>query len=128
MTMPNQDPQAWRRRVDQKLNFLSKGHEDLNARLDKYELEMGENTKITKRIDTKIDDLITATAVAVDIAAKARWTGKAVRFFWTFSQKMAIWVGQFGVAAVTIFTLYYVFKIGGSWTKSFINIFNGNLP
>ena len=127
MTIAKQDPLAWRKRVDQKVNYLSKGHEDLTARLDIYAKSMDDNTSLTKKIDRKIDDLMETTKTAVEFAERARWTAKAVRWFWAFSRQMMVWIGQFGVALVTVFTLYWVFEKGGSWTKAFINIFNGNL-
>ncbi len=128
MTTAKQAPLAWRKRVDMKLNTLTKGHEELTARLDTYQLKMTENTTITKGIDTKIDNLILQTAVAVELAAKAKWTAMSIRWFWASVQKLIVWITQFGKAAVLVLMFYYVFKLGGDWTQNLWVILKGNLP
>jgi hypothetical protein len=127
MTAPNQDTSAWRKRVDTKLNVLTKGHQELNDRLDVYTKSLSQNTEITKSIDKKIDDLILRTAIAVEIAARAKWTAMAGKTLWRLAQRSAQLIGMFGVALLTVLTFYWVTHSNGSWGKAFINIFNGNL-
>ncbi len=122
-----QDTGAWRRRVDTKLTYLSKGHKDLTDRLDLYEKSMDVNTKITKGIDTKVDDLIIKTTAAVEYAARVSLTSRAVSWLVHVSQKVLVQVGQIGVGILFLLTLYFVARNSGGWAKAFINIFNGNL-
>jgi hypothetical protein len=106
---------------------LSKGHKDLTDRLDVYEKSMDDNTKITKGIDRKVDDLIEKTAAAVAYAQRVSLTSRAFSWLVHFSQKMLVQVGQIGVGILFLLTLYFVFRNSGDWGKAFINIFNGNL-
>ena len=122
-----QDTGAWRRRVDTKLTYLSKGHKDLTDRLDVYEKSMDDNTKITKGIDKKVDDLIVKTTAAVEYAARVSLTSRALSWLARWSQRVLIQVGQIGVGILFLLSLYFVFKNSGDWGKAFINIFNGNL-
>ena len=127
MTIEKQDPGPWRRRVDKKLNYLSKGHEDLTARLDVYEKSIDNNTKITRGIDEKVDALIEKTQVAVDLATKASLTAKVAHWIIFISQKILIQIGQIGVGILFLLTLYFIARSSGDWAKGFVNIFNGNL-
>jgi hypothetical protein len=127
MTVVNKDADQWRRSVDRKLNTLQANYVGLSDRLDQYSKDMAKNTDLTKGIDKKIDDLIDATATAVDFAKRAKWTSTIVRVFWKLSHQMIVWVGQAGVFMVTILAAYYVVRGAGSWGKAFVNIFNGNL-
>ena len=127
MTIEKLDPAPWRRRVDKKLNYLSKGHEDLTARLDVYEKSIDDNTRITKSIDKKVDELISNTATAVELATRAKWTTRAICWVAKVSQKILIQIGQIGVGILFLLTLYFIVQSSGDWAKGFVNIFNGNL-
>ncbi len=120
MTAPKQDDQSWRKRVDQKLNNLSK-------RMDTYEQTQIQHTQLTERIDKKLDALIIATAPVVEREVKITIAKKIGHWFTDAGHKFIIFIGQLGVFAVTIASLYWVIKLGGDWSKRFINIFNGNL-
>lgn len=129
MTAAKQDDNSWRRRVDKKLNDLSSNYSDLNSRLDTYVKSMDDNTSLTKRIDKKLDDLIAATAIAVEFATKASKTGKVFSWLGRQSRDIAIALGQYGLAALVILTLIYMYEhaTAGGWIKSFIAVFNGNV-
>ncbi len=127
MTIAKQDPVAWRRRVDQKLNFLTKGYEDLTATITGYAQERADHMVLTKKIDKKLDDLIDNTKDMVDLATKLSFTARLFKWLGSKSHKLMVWIGQFGVALVTVLTFYWVVESKGSWSRLFINIFNGNL-
>ena len=127
MTIAKQDPVAWRRRVDVKLNFLTKGYEELSATITGYAQERADHMVLTKSIDKKLDDLTASTQDMVNFANRAKLTTRFLKWVGCRTQKIMTLIGQMGVALLTVLTFYWVVEKGGSWTKAFINIFNGNL-
>ncbi len=129
MTQPKQDDNSWKRRVDKKLNDLSKGHDNLQERLDSYVKDMADNTALTKKIDKKLDDLIISTHGLVEFAMRASRTGRVFKWLGEKSQKLASILGQYGMALLLVSTFVYMYEHAkpGEWIKSFISIFNGNV-
>jgi len=129
MSIAKQDMDSWKRRVDKKLNTLTTGYSDLKDRMDDYAKSMDDNTSLTKKIDKKLDDLIAATSIAVEFATKASKTGKVFGWVGRQSTKMAVILGQYGLAALVILTVVYMYEHAapGGWIKSFIAVFNGNV-
>lgn len=118
---------TWRKSVDRKLAMLAVNYKDLNDRLDTYVKDMQKNTDLTRGIDKKIDDLIVRTAIAVEIAQRAKWTAMAGRLMWKWTTRIAVALGQYGVAVLVILTGWYVWHQHENWGAAFIRIFNGNL-
>ena len=129
MSIAKQDMDSWKRRVDKKLNTLTTGYSDLKDRMDDYAKSMDDNTSLTKKIDKKLDDLIAATSIAVEFATKASKTGRFFGWIGRQSTKMAVILGQYGLAALVILTVVYMYEHAapGGWIKSFIAVFNGNV-
>lgn len=109
MTMAKQDPEAWRKRVDRKLNSLTKGYDELSLRIDAQ----------TERIDKKLDTLITRTEPAIRIAHKASWVTTGVHWAGHAIHKVMRWLGEVGFGVLMLFTFLYIF----SKSKSFVEFF-----
>ena len=118
---------AWRKRVDHKLNTLTRNYEDLSTRLDSYQKSLDTNTNLTKSINTKIDDLIATTADVVALSQKAKLGGKVLRWLLRTTHFIVVQIGQLGVAVLVVLSAYFVIKSAAPWAKAFVNIFNGNL-